>query len=157
LGIILIILGGLWLLAAAFPRLIWQLSTAWKYENPENVQPSSAYLAVSSLTTGVAGVVLVGIGIFLASTPSPEEIRADQEQQQQGCADLLAEFGALAVWGGDGQLVNPGALRSLAVERDVQLNVRTVEVLQTTYDLVSVADAQGEGLFVMSRISRTGC
>lgn len=52
LGLVLFAIG---LLQTAFPRLAWQLSEGWKYQNAE---PSDLYLTLSR----IAGVVLMVIG-----------------------------------------------------------------------------------------------
>ncbi|MGI8721622.1 MAG: hypothetical protein ACR2JG_05285 [Geodermatophilaceae bacterium] len=71
MGIFLVIAGAFCLLLACFPRVTWQLNVAWKYAKPENVEPSTAYLAVTSLTTGLIGVALIGLSILMASNPTP--------------------------------------------------------------------------------------
>lgn len=66
-----IVIGFLVLGAACFPRATWHVTTGWKYDRPENVEPSTAYLVRSSLGYFVMGVTLIWIGAWMRSLPTP--------------------------------------------------------------------------------------
>ena len=55
MAFVIIIMGFLALGAACFPRLTWQATTAWKYAKPENVEPSTSYLVITSWATSQRG------------------------------------------------------------------------------------------------------
>ncbi|MEV5649228.1 hypothetical protein AB0L57_13325 [Nocardia sp. NPDC052254] len=62
-----IVIGALMVLFAAVvsPRKWWRTTSAWRYRDPDANEPSSAGFAAWQAGTAVAGVVLVGLGVWL--------------------------------------------------------------------------------------------
>ncbi|MGH3730142.1 MAG: hypothetical protein ACRDTU_15540 [Micromonosporaceae bacterium] len=68
------------------PQSAWRTLRAWQYKNPEANEPSEAAYATERVVSGFALVVLILLGIFLASNTDDWE-RDRQEQQYQDCLE----------------------------------------------------------------------